>query len=110
MTISAMLPECNSASNSCHRSILSRAKIAKPHRDLGATMICVTHDLVETMTMADKIVVLEAENVRHYGTPLELYHLPQNKFDAGFIGSLKMNFMSATATRISICGRRGHDA
>lgn len=82
----------------------TRAEIAKLHRDLGATMIYVTHDQVEAMTLADKIVVLDAGNVRQYGTPLELYHLPQNKFVAGFIGSPKMNFMSVTATRVSAEG------
>jgi len=78
----------------------TRAEIAKLHRQLGATMIYVTHDQVEAMTLADRIVVLEAGNVRQYGTPLELYHLPQNKFVAGFIGSPKMNFLTVTATRV----------
>ena len=71
----------------------TRAEIAKLHRDLGATMIYVTHDQVEAMTLADKIVVLEAGEVRQYGAPLELYHMPQNQFVAGFIGSPKMNFL-----------------
>ena len=71
----------------------TRAEIAKLHRDLGATMIYVTHDQVEAMTLADKIVVLEAGEVRQYGAPLELYHHPHNKFVAGFIGSPKMNFL-----------------
>ena len=79
----------------------TRAEIAKLHRDLGATMIYVTHDQVEAMTLADKIVVLEAGNVRQYGTPLELYHLPQNQFVAGFIGSPKMNFLKVTASRVA---------
>ena len=82
----------------------TRAEIAKLHRDLGATMIYVTHDQVEAMTLADKIVVLDAGNVRQYGTPLELYHLPQNKFVAGFIGSPKMNFLSVTAAGVSADG------
>ena len=71
----------------------TRAEIAKLHRDLGATMIYVTHDQVEAMTLADRIVVLDAGEVRQYGRPLELYHLPQNQFVAGFIGSPKMNFL-----------------
>ena len=75
----------------------TRAEIAKLHCDLGATMIYVTHDQVEAMTLADKIVVLDAGNVRQYGTPLELYHMPQNQFVAGFIGSPKMNFLAVTA-------------
>jgi multiple sugar transport system ATP-binding protein len=71
----------------------TRAEIAKLHRDLGATMIYVTHDQVEAMTLADRIVVLEAGEVRQFGSPLELYHQPQNQFVAGFIGSPKMNFL-----------------
>ncbi len=79
----------------------TRAEIAKLHRDLGATMIYVTHDQVEAMTLADRIVVLEAGEVRQYGRPLELYHLPQNQFVAGFIGSPKMNFLSVTVTAVA---------
>jgi len=71
----------------------TRAEISKLHRDLGATMIYVTHDQVEAMTLADRIVVLEAGEVRQFGTPLELYHMPHNQFVAGFIGSPKMNFL-----------------
>ncbi len=71
----------------------TRAEIAKLHRDLRATMIYVTHDQVEAMTLADRIVVLEAGEVRQFGSPLELYHKPQNQFVAGFIGSPKMNFL-----------------
>jgi multiple sugar transport system ATP-binding protein len=71
----------------------TRAEIAKLHRDLDATMIYVTHDQVEAMTLADRIVVLEAGEVRQFGSPLELYHRPQNQFVAGFIGSPKMNFI-----------------
>ena len=78
----------------------TRAEIAKLHRDLGATMIYVTHDQIEAMTLADKIVVLEAGEVRQYGAPLELYHHPQNKFVAGFIGSPKMNFLQMTVKAV----------
>jgi multiple sugar transport system ATP-binding protein len=74
----------------------TRAEIAKLHRDLDATMIYVTHDQVEAMTLADRIVVLEAGKVRQYGAPLALYHKPDNKFVAGFIGSPKMNFVNVT--------------
>ena len=70
----------------------TRVEIAKLHRDLGATMIYVTHDQVEAMTLADKIVVLEAGEVRQIGSPMQLYHHPANLFVAGFIGSPKMNF------------------
>ncbi len=75
----------------------TRAEIAKLHRDLAATMIYVTHDQVEAMTLADKIVVLEAGIVRQVGSPLELYHKPDNQFVAGFIGSPKMNFIPVEA-------------
>ncbi|KJR29810.1 ABC transporter ATP-binding protein [Vibrio navarrensis] len=71
-----------------------RAQITKLQRQLGCTMIYVTHDQVEAMTMADKIVVLDGGFVAQVGKPLELYHYPQNRFVAGFIGSPKMNFMS----------------
>lgn len=79
----------------------TRAEIAKLHRDLGATMIYVTHDQVEAMTLADRIVVLEAGEVRQFGSPLELYHMPKNQFVAGFIGSPKMNFLPATVKSVS---------
>ena len=79
----------------------TRAEIAKLHRDLGATMIYVTHDQVEAMTLADKIVVLEGGYVRQYGSPLELYHMPKNQFVAGFIGSPKMNFIHVEAVSAS---------
>ena len=74
-----------------------RVEIAKLHRDLGSTMIYVTHDQVEAMTLADKIVVLRAGQVEQIGTPLDLYNRPANQFVAGFIGSPKMNFLRATA-------------
>jgi multiple sugar transport system ATP-binding protein len=73
-----------------------RVEIAKLHNDLGNTMIYVTHDQVEAMTMADKIVVLNAGVVEQVGAPLELYNRPQNRFVAGFIGSPKMNFLEAS--------------
>jgi multiple sugar transport system ATP-binding protein len=82
----------------------TRAEIAKLHRDLGATMIYVTHDQVEAMTLADKIVVLEGGVVRQYGSPLELYHMPNNQFVAGFIGSPKMNFIEVEAVSASVRG------
>ena len=62
------------------------AEIARLHRDLGATIIHVTHDQVEAITLADRIVVQETGNFRQYGTPLDLYHLPQNKFVWGSSG------------------------
>ncbi|UJW86625.1 ABC transporter ATP-binding protein [Devosia sp. SL43] len=72
----------------------TRMEIAKLHHDLGATMIYVTHDQVEAMTLADKIVVLNAGVVQQVGAPIELYQRPANLFVAGFIGSPKMNFIS----------------
>ena len=70
-----------------------RMEIARLHQDLGATMIYVTHDQVEAMTLADKIVVLDHGEVQQVGAPLELYHRPANLFVAGFIGSPKMNLL-----------------
>jgi multiple sugar transport system ATP-binding protein len=71
-----------------------RVELAKLHADLGATMIYVTHDQVEAMTMADRIVVLREGRVEQAGAPLELYNKPANRFVAGFIGSPKMNFLT----------------
>jgi multiple sugar transport system ATP-binding protein len=70
-----------------------RLEISELHQSLETTMIYVTHDQVEAMTMADKIVVLQAGVIEQVGSPLELYHTPRNRFVAGFIGSPKMNFM-----------------
>jgi multiple sugar transport system ATP-binding protein len=70
-----------------------RIEIGTLHSELGATMIYVTHDQVEAMTMADKIVVLNAGRVEQVGAPLDLYHRPANLFVAGFIGSPKMNLI-----------------
>ncbi len=75
-----------------------RIEIARLHRELGATMIYVTHDQTEAMTLADKIVVLRAGRVEQVGPPLELYHRPANRFVAGFIGSPAMNFLDVVAT------------
>ncbi|MFN3972053.1 MAG: ABC transporter ATP-binding protein [Gemmobacter sp.] len=72
-----------------------RVEIARLHKEIGATMIYVTHDQVEAMTLADKIVVLRAGRVEQVGAPLHLYHDPDNRFVAGFIGSPAMNFLAA---------------
>jgi len=72
-----------------------RSEIRDLHARLGATMIYVTHDQVEAMTMADKIVVLRAGRIEQIGSPLELYNRPCNQFVAGFIGSPRMNFVPA---------------
>ena len=70
-----------------------RLEISEMHKRLATTMIYVTHDQVEAMTMADKIVVLQAGVIEQVGSPLELYRRPRNKFVAGFIGSPKMNLI-----------------
>ena len=75
-----------------------RIEITKLHQVLKSTMIYVTHDQVEAMTMADKIVVLHAGIIEQVGSPLALYHRPNNLFVAGFIGSPKMNFIKATVS------------
>jgi len=75
-----------------------RIEISRLHKKLGVTMIYVTHDQVEAMTLADKIVVLRAGNIEQIGKPLELYDDPDNRFVAGFIGSPKMNFLKGKVT------------
>ncbi len=74
-----------------------RLEISELHKRLDTTMVYVTHDQVEAMTMADKIVVLQAGVIEQVGSPLELYHTPRNKFVAGFIGSPKMNLIEGQA-------------
>ena len=73
-----------------------RVEIARLHKEIGATMIYVTHDQVEAMTLADKIVVLRAGRVEQVGAPMDLYRDPDNRFVAGFIGSPSMNFLRGT--------------
>ncbi|HET7772619.1 MAG TPA: TOBE domain-containing protein, partial [Burkholderiaceae bacterium] len=72
-----------------------RFEFAKLHQELKTTMIYVTHDQVEAMTLADRIVVLSAGRLEQVGTPMELYEHPVNRFVAGFIGSPQMNFLDA---------------
>ncbi|EHF2853006.1 ABC transporter ATP-binding protein [Shigella flexneri] len=79
-----------------------RIEISRLHKRLGRTMIYVTHDQVEAMTLADKIVVLDAGRVAQVGKPLELYHYPADRFVAGFIGSPKMNFLPVKVTATAI--------
>ena len=76
-----------------------RTEISKLHNQLGATMIYVTHDQVEAMTMGDRIVVMHAGHIQQINTPLNLYNHPTNRFVAGFIGSPAMNFISGTLVR-----------
>ena len=74
-----------------------RIELADLHREIGATMVYVTHDQIEAMTMADRIVVLDEGAVQQVGSPLELYDRPANRFVAGFIGSPAMSFIPVTA-------------
>ncbi|MEM9522463.1 MAG: sn-glycerol-3-phosphate ABC transporter ATP-binding protein UgpC [Pseudomonadota bacterium] len=82
-----------------------RIEIGKLHKSLGATMVYVTHDQVEAMTLADKIVVLKDGYVQQVGAPMELYHKPENLFVAGFIGAPSMNFLD-----VEIAARDGDTA
>jgi ABC-type sugar transport system ATPase subunit len=77
-----------------------RVEIAALHERLGNTMIYVTHDQVEAMTMADKIVILRLGKVEQVGRPLDLYNAPANRFVAGFIGSPRMNFLEGHISTI----------
>jgi multiple sugar transport system ATP-binding protein len=81
-----------------------RIELLRLHEELNATMIYVTHDQIEAMTMADKIVVLQAGRVEQVGSPLELYHHPANLFVAGFIGSPRMNLMEAKVVDTGAAG------
>ncbi|MEF2073691.1 extracellular solute-binding protein [Consotaella aegiceratis] len=76
-----------------------RLELAKLHQELETTMIYVTHDQVEAMTLADRIVVMDSGRISQVGSPLDLYHHPANKFVAAFIGSPGMNFLPAEPTR-----------
>lgn len=73
-----------------------RVELARLHADLRTTMVYVTHDQVEAMTLANRIVVINQGRIEQVGSPLELYHQPANRFVAGFIGSPKMNFLPCT--------------
>ncbi|WP_180900030.1 ABC transporter ATP-binding protein [Martelella soudanensis] len=77
--------------------VQTRVEIAKLHAALGNTMVYVTHDQTEAMTLADRIVVLRGGRVEQIGAPVSLYHDPDNLFVAGFIGSPRMNFLKAVA-------------
>ncbi len=79
-----------------------RTEISKLHQRLGATMIYVTHDQTEAMTMGDKIVIMKDGIVNQVDTPLNLYNNPKNKFVAGFIGSPSMNFVKGTIVKNEI--------
>jgi multiple sugar transport system ATP-binding protein len=81
-----------------------RLELTKLHKQLSATMIYVTHDQVEAMTMADKIVVMQSGVIEQVGSPMELYHNPRNLFVAGFIGSPRMNFLSVVVQKAGPTG------
>jgi ABC-type sugar transport system ATPase subunit len=76
-----------------------RVDLAELHRKLGATMIYVTHDQVEAMTMADQIVVMNAGRIEQVGAPMDLYNKPRTEFVAGFLGAPKMNFLTGEFAR-----------
>ena len=91
-----------------------RVELSQLHRSLEATMVYVTHDQVEAMTMADRIVVLNGGRVEQFGTPMELYHHPQTKFVASFIGQPNMNLipgsvLDSDATGLKIALEGGHE-
>jgi multiple sugar transport system ATP-binding protein len=97
-------PSCASPRSSCStsrcptwtpRCACDALRVRQAARGLKTTMVYVTHDQVEAMTLADRIVVLNAGRIEQVGTPLELYEHPENLFVAGFIGSPKMNFLDA---------------
>ncbi|MBV8656365.1 MAG: sn-glycerol-3-phosphate ABC transporter ATP-binding protein UgpC [Burkholderiales bacterium] len=81
-----------------------RIELARLHKELGTTMVYVTHDQVEAMTLGDRIAVFNGGRIEQVGTPLSLYERPANRFVAGFLGSPKMNFLPAALTRASEAG------
>ncbi|GAA5784158.1 ABC transporter ATP-binding protein [Chitiniphilus shinanonensis] len=83
-----------------------RVELAKLHQELGTTMIYVTHDQVEAMTLGDRIAVFNAGRIEQIGTPLALYHAPRNLFVAGFLGSPRMNLLPCTLDQSSPHGAR----
>ena len=86
-----------------------RAEIAKIHQNLGSTTIYVTHDQTEAMTLADRIVIMNAGVIQQVGSPQELYNKPTNKFVAGFLGSPAMNFFEVTYQAGRITNNKGLD-
>jgi ABC-type sugar transport system ATPase subunit len=78
-----------------------RLELAKLHQQLGATMIYVTHDQIEAMTLGTKIIIMHLGKVQQVGTPLEVYYQPANRFVAGFIGSPRMQFLAGTVEGVS---------
>jgi len=91
--------------------VATRKELAALHAEIGGTMIYVTHDQVEAMTLANRIVVLQGGKIEQVGTPLDLYNAPDNLFVAGFIGSPRMNLLPATVARPGFVklGEGGHE-
>jgi multiple sugar transport system ATP-binding protein len=81
-----------------------RVELSELHKQLNTTMVYVTHDQVEAMTMADRIVVLKDGQIEQFGTPMELYHHPRTRFVASFIGQPNMNFLTSKVTKASAKG------
>jgi ABC-type sugar transport system ATPase subunit len=90
--------------------VSTRVEIARLHRLLRATIVYVTHDQIEAMTLADRIVVMNAGRIEQVGKPLDLYYAPANLFVAGFIGSPAMNFFPAVVERVDGSGARAKGA
>ena len=86
----------------------TRAEIARLHQRLGATMIYVTHDQIEAMTLGERIVVLDAGKIQQIDKPLNLYREPANRFVAGFIGSPPMNFIEGVRPGVTLGIRPEH--
>jgi multiple sugar transport system ATP-binding protein len=84
--------------------VTMRAELSRLHRQLRATMVYVTHDQVEAMTLADRLVVLNAGHVEQVGAPLDVYHRPRTRFAAGFLGSPRMNFIATDVAEITGTG------
>ena len=82
-----------------HLRVEMRTEIKSLHRKLGSTIVYVTHDQIEAMTMADRIVIMNAGHIEQIGTPIELYDRPVNRFVAGFLGSPSMTFLNGTLVR-----------
>lgn len=80
--------------------VQTRLELSRLHKELQATMIYVTHDQVEAMTLADKVVVLNGGRIEQVGSPLQLYHQPANLFVAGFLGTPKMAFLKGSVSRV----------
>jgi multiple sugar transport system ATP-binding protein len=86
--------------------VKTRIELARLHRELAATMVYVTHDQIEAMTLGDRIVVMHEGRIQQAGTPLELYEHPANRFVASFIGSPTINLVPATTEACSAAGAR----